>query len=162
MKTDLLPIRPAALDLATMLARWFLGALFVYMGLTKALNPVAFLKVLRQYEMVQSPFLLNSIAATLPWFEIFCGLLLLMGLAVRGSASISLLMLLVFTPLVLKRALALQAALHIPFCAVKFDCGCGSGEVWICRKLSENVFLILLSAWLLAGRGRQCSLRYTL
>jgi hypothetical protein len=81
---------------------------------------------------------------------------------VRGAALVSLLMLLAFTPLVLKRALELQAAANIPFCMVKFDCGCGAGEVWICRKLTENVLLMLVSAWLLFGGGRLLSLRYAL
>src|SRR5881392_4191009 len=70
------------LDLAAMLARWVLGGVFIYMGLSKALNPVEFLKLVRQYEMVSNPILLNSIAAALPWFEVFCGVLLLSGVAV--------------------------------------------------------------------------------
>lgn len=154
--------RISALDIAAVLARWLLGALFLYMGLSKALHPVEFLKLVRQYELVQNPFLLNSLAATLPWFEVFCGVLLLAGVAVRGSALMLLLMLAPFTWVVLQRALALQSALSIPFCSVKFDCGCGFGEVFICRKLAENVVLMLLSGWLLSGRGRQLSARYSL
>jgi uncharacterized membrane protein YphA (DoxX/SURF4 family) len=152
----------SAPDLAATLARWLLGGLFLYMGLTKALHPVDFLKLLRQYELTQSPLLLNSIAAALPWFEVFCGVLLLAGVAVRGSAVMLLLMLVPFTLVVLERALALRTALAIPFCAVKFDCGCGTGEVLICRKLVENGVLILLSGWLLLGRGRHLCARYSL
>jgi uncharacterized membrane protein YphA (DoxX/SURF4 family) len=148
------------LDSAGVPARWLLGAVFVYMGLSKALHPVEFLKVIRQYETVQSPFLLNLIAAALPWFEVVCGALLLTGIAVRGSAFVLLGLLVPFTGMILHRALALHAA--VPFCAIKFDCGCGSGEVFICRKLLENTVLILLSGWLLAGSGRKCSLRYHL
>ena len=151
-----------ALDLTAVLVRWFLGILFLYMGLNKALHPVDFLKMVREYEIVQSPMLLNSIAATLPWFEIFCGLLLLAGVAVRGSALMLLLMLAPFTLVVLQRALDMQAVLAIPFCAVKFDCGCGTGEVLICRKLVENGTLIFLSGWLLMGRGRLICARYGL
>jgi uncharacterized membrane protein YphA (DoxX/SURF4 family) len=132
------------------------------MGLSKALQPVDFLKLLRQYDIVQSSLPLNSIAAALPWFEIFCGLLLLAGVAVRGTALILMVMLAFFSVLVFHRALGVQAALAIPFCAVKFDCGCGTGEVFICRKLLENFLLMLLSGWLLAGRGRQLSLRFSL
>jgi uncharacterized membrane protein YphA (DoxX/SURF4 family) len=143
-------------------ARWLLGALFLYMGLNKALDPVEFLKLVRQYELVQTPLLLNSIAAALPWFEVFCGVLLLVGVAVRGSALMLLLMLVPFTIVVLQRALAQQAVLAISFCAVKFDCGCGTGEVLICRKLVENGVLILLSGWLLMGRGQHLCGRYSL
>ena len=151
-----------ALETAGVLARWLLGALFLYVGLNKAWHPVEFLKLVRQYELVDTPWLLNSIAASLPWFEVFCGLLLLSGVAVRGSALMLLLMLVPFTLIVLKRALAIHTAQTIPLCAVKFDCGCGTGEVLICRKLVENGFLILLSAWLLTGRGRPLCARYGL
>jgi hypothetical protein len=50
----------------------------------------------------------------------------------------------------------------MPFCTVKFDCGCGAGEVFICHKLVENTVLLLLAAWLLTGRGRQLCLRFSL
>ena len=153
--------RPAA-DTFAVLARWLLGAVFLYMGLNKALHPVEFLKLVRQYDLVQSSLLLNTIAAALPWFEIFCGLLLLAGVAVRGTAVMLIVMLVPFTVLVFRRALAMQSALAIPFCAVKFDCGCGTGEEFICRKLLENFLLILLSVWLLTGYGRQLSLRFSL
>lgn len=148
--------------MAAVLARWILGTVFIYAGLNKALHPVEFLKLLREYDLTQTPLLLNSLAAALPWFEVFCGLLLLAGIAVRGTALTLLLMLAPFTLLVLQRALVLHAALAIPFCAVKFDCGCGAGVEFICRKLTENVLLMLLAAGSLAGRGRRFSLRFDL
>lgn len=153
-----------AADAATVLGRCLLGALFVYMGLNKALQPVEFLKMVRQYDAVQNPFLLNSIAAALPWFEVVCGGLLLAGIAVRGSALILIGLLVPFTWMVFHRALTLhlQSAVPVPFCAIKFDCGCGSGEVFVCRKLLENVLLVLLSGWLVAGRGRRFCVRYRL
>jgi len=49
-----------------------------------------------------------------PWFEVFCGLLLLTGVAVRGTALTLLLMLVPFTLLVFRRALLLQVAQAIP------------------------------------------------
>lgn len=150
------------LDTPTLLARWFLGGLFIYMGMSKALHPVEFLKLVHQYQLTDSSFVLNFIAGALPWFEVFCGVLLILGVAVRGSALLLVLMLVPFTIVVLRRALAIHTLQSIPLCAVKFDCGCGNGEVWICRKLAENCGLILLAAWLLAGRGRQLSLRYQL
>jgi hypothetical protein len=139
-----------------------MGGLFIYMGMSKALHPVEFLKLVREYHLVQSPLLLNLIAAALPWFEVFCGVLLVAGIAVRGSALMLIAMLVPFTLLVFRRALAIQAALAIPFCAVKFDCGCGTGEVFICPKLLENFVLLLLSIWLLAGQGRRLCVRYGL
>ena len=150
------------MDIFAVLARWLLGAVFLYMGLNKALHPVEFLKMVRQYDLVQSSLLLNSIAGALPWFEILCGLLLLAGVAVRGTAVMLIVMLVPFTVIVFRHALVIQSALSIPFCAVKFDCGCGTGEVFICRKLLENSLFILFSVWLLAGSGRKFCFRYSL
>src|SRR5215469_3810584 len=149
-------------EYAGLLCRWILGVLFIYMGLTKALHPEMFLKLLRQYELTNSSFLLNSIAAGLPWFEVFCGLLLVAGVAVRGSALMLLLMLIPFTFVVFRRALAISDLQHIAFCAVRFDCGCGGGPVLICRKLVENSLMILMSCLLLTGLGRPLAARFRL
>ena len=154
------PLKPLSVDSAAAVTRWVLGGLFIYMGMSKAVfhDPVDFLKLVRQYEVVSSPVLLNVIAATLPWFEVLCGLLLLAGVAVRGTALVVVAMLLPFTVLILKRGLALAGAQALAFCAVKFDCGCGNGEVFVCRKLTENCLLIVLSAWLVfRARGRLCA-----
>ncbi len=152
-----------AQEAAASIARVWLGFVFIFMGLHKALpHPEYFLKLVRQYDMVTDPLLLNSIGAALPWFEVYCGLLLVFGVAVRGSAVMLAAMLVPFTLVVLKRALAIAAVSGLPFCAVKFDCGCGAGEVFICHKLVENTVLLLLTGWLLTGRGRQFCLRYSL
>ena len=100
----------AVVNILAVLARWLLGLVFLYLGLNKALHPVEFLKLVRQYDLVQSSLLLNSIAAALPWFEVFCGLLLLAGVAVRGTALMLVLMLVPFTVMVFRRALAIQSA----------------------------------------------------
>jgi len=162
MNTGLSSWKRATVNMFTVLGRWLLGATFIYLGLNKALHPVEFLKLVQQYDMTQNALFLNCIATGLPWFEVFCGLLLLAGVAVRGTALTLLLMLVPFTLLVLHQALLLQTAQGIPFCAVKFDCGCGNGAEFICRKLLENFLLVLLSGWMLAGYGRQFSLRFSL
>ena len=142
-----------ALNLSAVLVRWMLGAVFLYTGLSKALHPVDFLKLVRQYDLVQSSLLLNSIAAALPWFEIFCGLLLLAGVAVRGTALTLMLMLVPLTALVFHRALAIRIGaghpvlrreirlrlrhgrgLHLPQTAGKFSAdtvvGLAAGGIW--------------------------------
>lgn len=134
------------------LGRLLLGGLFLYMGLQKGLHPVEFLKQVRAYHVLTTPWMLNGVAAVLPWFEVICGFLLLLGVAVRGTALLVLLMLIPFTGMILRRALAIQEAKHLAFCAIQFDCGCGSGEVLVCRKLLENGCLILLALWLVWRR----------
>jgi uncharacterized membrane protein YphA (DoxX/SURF4 family) len=146
-------------DIAAVGARWLLGGLFIYMGLSKALHPVEFLKLVRQYNVTNEYLLLNVISAGLPWFEIFCGLLLVLGVAVRGAALLLVAMLVPFTILIFQRALGIQAAQRIPFCAIKFDCGCGAGEVLICRKLLENTLLTAIAAWLAFWRQHRFALR---
>jgi putative oxidoreductase len=150
------------MDYAAVLARWLLGGVFIYMGLNKALHPGDFLKMVHEYKMVSTPFLLNSIGAALPWFEVFCGLLLVTGVAVRGSALMLMLMLVPFTAIVIKRALAIAVTQGLSFWVVKFDCGCGNGEVIIWHKVIENSVLFLLACWLLAGQGRRFSARFSL
>lgn len=149
-------------DALVVLARWLVGALFIYMGLSKALDPVGFLKLVRQYEVLHASLLLNLVASALPWFEVFCGLLLVLGVAVRGTALMSVAMLVPFTVLVLIHALELGKTSGLPLCALKFDCGCGGGEVWICGKLMENFLLTLLSVWLICSRNNRLCLRHNL
>jgi len=157
-----MPQRSPRIEIAGLVGRWVLGAVFIYMGLSKALHPEDFLKLVRQYELTTNPIILNSIAAALPWFETFCGVMLVAGIAVRGTALVTVLMLVPFTVVIAKRALALAAALGKPFTSVKFDCGCGNGEVVIWQKLIENGLLVVLACLLVAGFGRKWCARYSL
>jgi uncharacterized membrane protein YphA (DoxX/SURF4 family) len=154
--------RQRAFELLAVGGRWFMGGLFVYMGCNKALHPEVFLKLVDQYQLVKAPLLLNSIAAALPWFEVICGLLLLAGVAVRGTAVLLIAMLVPFTLAVMARAISIAGAKGLALCAVKFDCGCGMGEVFACRKVVENCLLLLIAGWLLTGRGRAFALRFNL
>ena len=82
---DLTPFRQNMSSLVTLLARWLLGGFIFYTGVSKAMDPVGFLKLIQQYNVIQNHVVLNSIAAILPWFEIFCGLLMVTGIAIRGT-----------------------------------------------------------------------------
>lgn len=134
------------------LARILLGAFIIAMGVAKVLDPVAFLKLLREYELLASPQPLNSVAALLPWFEIFCGILLVSGILARAAAAITAAMFLAFTIAILHRALAIHATADIPFCQIRFDCGCGSGIVLVCAKVPENLALLAIATWLVFSR----------
>ena len=154
------PNRWRMADALSLIARCLLGVMFFYMGLHKTLHPVEFLKLVRQYDLLSHPLALNLVASALPWFEVFCGLLLVLGIAVRGTAVMLVAMLVPFTVLVFLRALAMQHAGGLPFCAIKLDCGCGAGEVLVCRKLAENSALLVLSLVAVTSRSRRwCLLR---
>ncbi len=154
--------RVTFLAIAPVLARWLVGAVFLSMGIQKILHPIEFLKLVRQYDLVHSYQLLNLIAAGLPWLEVFCGLLLIAGSAVRGTALVLVGLLLAFTAGILNRALAIHAGGGLAFCAIRFDCGCGTGEVFVCRKLAENAVLTVLAAVVAWSRCRTGCLRYSL
>jgi hypothetical protein len=92
------------------------------------------------------------------------------GVCIRGTALILFLMLVGFTGLIVQHALVIHHATRIAFCAIRFDCGCGVGEVLACQKIMENTCLILLDGMIfvywrrvaritlpqLKRRGRKC------
>ena len=141
-------------DAAGWMARLALGVIFLRMGLQKAQHPDEFLKLLHAYGVLERFLPLAWIAALLPWFEATCGVLLLLGWRVRGTLPLVAGMLGVFSLLVLQRALALSGATGMPLCAIRFDCGCGNGEVAVCRKLLENGLLLVICGVGFLGRSR--------
>jgi len=140
-----------------LVVRIVLAGLFLKMGLSKMLDPIDFLKLTREYHMLpETPsYFLNLTAVVLPALELVCGLALLVGLPVRGAAVTLLAMLVVFTGAIFLRSLDIHAQGGIAYCAIKFDCGCGTGEVYICRKLLENGGLLFLSLVAVFSRSRR-------
>lgn len=150
-------------DVIGFICRLGIGSVFVYSGWAKASDPIQFLKLLRQYDLVSHPLLQTAIAGLLPWLELFCGALLILGLAVRGTALLTTTLLVPFTIVVAAHAIHLQRLSGLPICAIRFDCGCGTGEVNVCAKILENAGMILGCALLaLGGLGRLLALKYTL
>ncbi len=143
-----------------LLARLIVGCVFVYMGALKVADPFEFLKAIRQFQMMpETPgLLLNSTAIVLPWLEIFAGVALVLGVFIRGAAAMLIVMLCVFTPAILIRALSIQATAGTPFFDIKFDCGCGGGPVIIWKKLLENFGLIVLAFVAFVSRSRRFTL----
>lgn len=142
------------------IARLVLGVVFVYQGWVKAnepTDPVAFAKLIRQYELLPDGayMILNASAVCLPWIEIVAGVLLILGLMVRGSALTLFLLLTVFTAAIVHRAIGIHGAEQIPWCDIKFDCGCGAGEQFVCSKVPQNVGLWLLSVVAMFSRSRR-------
>lgn len=140
-----------------LVARLILGGVFVWLGVNKVADPIGFLKLIREYALIPAdmPWLLNGMAVAFPWLEIWCGSLLLLGIAVRGVGASMLLLLGVFSTAILLRALDIHAAGGQAFCAIKFDCGCGTGEEYVCSKLPQNLALMLLAALTIWSHSRR-------
>ncbi len=90
-----------------------LGLVFLYAGVMKIIDPVAFAGSVAAYKIL--PYGLNYlVAAILPWVETICGLLLIVNYRVKASACIVLCMNLVF---MVALASTIVRGLDI-------DCGC--------------------------------------
>jgi len=163
---DALSLQPSLLrrtdasGIPLLLTRLLVGGMFIYMGVHKLGHPIEFLKQIRMYEMLPEtpPYFLNATAIVLPWLEIICGTLLIVGWAIRGAALQMLVMLSVFTPAILLRALAIHEEKGTPFMDIAFDCGCGGGVVITWKKLLENAGLWLLAAYALFSGSRRFTL----
>ncbi len=126
-----------------------LGLVMVAFGWLKIGDPVSFLKAIHEYDFLptQPPLLLNLLAIWIPVLEILGGLGLILGKGRKGAALILGIFLFAFTIGVAIRGHGLATEQGIGWCAVAFDCGCGSGIVNLCSKLLENGLLILGCAW---------------
>lgn len=150
---------PWSAGLPLLVARVALGAQFLRLGVAKLGDPVAFLKLVREYGVLPEPHGLNLVAIVVPWLEVWLAALLLLGVAVRGVGLAMLVLLAGFSTAIAVRTGALADAGSLPFCEVAFDCGCGTGVVVACHKLLENGVLMLLCGVALAARTRRWCLR---
>ncbi|RQW88368.1 MAG: DoxX family membrane protein [Geobacter sp.] len=90
-----------------------LGLVFVYAGFLKVRDPIAFAGSVAAYKLL--PYFFNYlVAATIPWVELICGTLLIIGYRVRASAGIVATMNILFIALL---ASTIMRGLDI-------DCGC--------------------------------------
>ena len=124
-----------------LIARLILGGVFVYAGFLKMRSPLEFADNIAAYQLLPAGAI-NLLALGLPFFEIFCGLLVLTGFHIRiGATGIST-MLLVFMMAI---ALALKKGLAI-------DCGCFGGHSWLESNLwvvlGRNGVLLLLAVFI--------------
>lgn len=143
-----------------LLTRLLLGGMFIYMGVSKLGHPIEFLKLIRMYHMLPEtpPYFLNGTAIVLPWLEILCGALVILGFGLRGAALQMFVMLSVFTTVILWRTLAIRGQTGQPFTEIAFDCGCGGGVVIIWKKLLENVGLWGLAVYAMLSGTRRFTL----
>jgi len=125
--------------------RLVLAAVFIYAAMQKIGKPLAFADEIRMYRIVGIGPVLYIMAIALPWIELFCGLSLLTGLLMRGSALILFVFNAVFIVAVSIRTVGIMGEEGIGFLSVYFDCGCGFGATHAWKKLLEDAIFFLFS-----------------
>jgi len=132
-------------DYLVLALRLILAAVFIYAALQKIGKPLAFADEIRMYRILDLGPLLYIMAIVLPWIELFCGLSLLTGLLMRGSALILFVFNAVFLVAVSIRTAGIMGDEGIGFMSVYFDCGCGFGATHAWKKLIEDTAFFLFS-----------------
>ena len=135
--------------------RLVLAAVFIYASFQKIGKPLAFADEIRMYRILDLGPSLYIMAIVLPWVELLCGISLLTGVCMRGSALFLLALNAVFLVAVTARTIGIMGEEGIEFLKVYFDCGCGFGETHAWKKLLEDLaFMIFSAAVLFAPRYR--------
>lgn len=148
-----------AAGIVILVARLALGGVMLFYAIAKIADPVAFLKEVHNYGILPEgwPILTNFTAIVLPYAELVLGLALVLGLLRSGAGAIITSLMIAFIIALTSRALGIYRADGIPFCSVHFDCGCGTGEVYICKKLAMNALLLVMGLIVTFGRSRRYS-----
>jgi len=80
--------------------RLYIGSIFIYASMSKITDPAVFAENIAAYRIM--PYWgLNLTAIILPWLELICGFLLIIGLRTRATALILAGMLSIFTAFVI-------------------------------------------------------------
>jgi putative oxidoreductase len=132
-------------------ARLILGAVFIYASLEKIQNPAGFAQAIYNYRMVPES-LINIMAIVLPWLELICGVLIIVGVFVRGSALLIGAMLAVFI-------VALSSAI---LRGLDISCGCFTlegGRGIAGKTLVEDILLMVCVGIALLYGGKTFSFK---
>ncbi len=101
------------LDWLVFIARLVLGVVFIYASYDKILEPAAFARNVENYRFL--PYqLVNIFAIILPWLELICGILLILGVYVEAAAGIIGILLVMF----------IIAISHALLRGIDISCGC--------------------------------------
>jgi uncharacterized membrane protein YphA (DoxX/SURF4 family) len=125
--------------------RFFLASVFIYAAVQKIGKPLAFADEIRMYGILDVGPLLYIMAIVLPWIELICGISLVTGIFLRGSALALLLLNAMFLIAVSIRTVGIMRSDGISFGAVYYDCGCGFGATYAWKKLLEDSCFFLFS-----------------
>ncbi|HEY5673809.1 MAG TPA: MauE/DoxX family redox-associated membrane protein [Malonomonas sp.] len=128
--------------------RLLLAAVFIYAGVIKGTDPIAFAGQVANYQLL--PYAWNYlVAAILPYLELLCGILLLLNRRVRPA-------LLVLFGLNLIFMLAISSLIVR---GIDIDCGCFRPDAanktspWMALWRDIGLLLLMVSTWLLRYRA---------
>jgi uncharacterized membrane protein YphA (DoxX/SURF4 family) len=133
---------------AILIARLLIGGLFVYASFHKILDPAAFAKAVRNYQMLPVE-VTNLVALVLPWIEILVGMLLILGIQTKPSALIASCLIAIF----------LVGLYRAYFTGLDIECGCFStdplsaGRISLLTLVRDSVLLPVSLMILIADRG---------
>ncbi len=125
-----------------LLARFILGAVFIYASLDKIADPVAFSTNIDNYHI--TPIAINNLTALIiPWVELIIGLSLITGVFLDG-ASILTMALLVFFIFIITQAYMRGISLHCGCFKSAVDPGLGDlKQEMLWRIFEDFLFLVL-------------------
>ena len=118
--------------------RIIIGVVFIYASIGKIINPEAFAKAIKNYEMLPIT-MINLPAIILPYLELFTGALLMIGRLKKGAASITIIMLVFF----------LIGLIQAYIRGLDINCGCFSLES--ASSKSDILLRIIEDFLMLAG-----------
>lgn len=115
--------------------RLYIGGVFIFASMNKVVYPAEFAETIASYQIV--PYWgVNATAAVLPWLEMVCGVLLLLGVRVKAAAAVISVMLAAFTV-----AIAINLIRGTPI-----SCGCFSSledEMSLMTLLRDVIWLAM-------------------
>lgn len=133
-----------AIRIVSLVARLGLAAVWLISGGIKFLDPVQTKIAVRAYQLLPES-LVGPVAIAMPLVEIVLGLLLLVGLAVRASAAVSVLMLVVL----------ISVIISVWARGLSIDCGCFGGggaadvDAWdYLNEILRDIGFLASALWL--------------
>ena len=126
-----------------LLARFILGAVFIYASLDKIADPVAFSTNIDNYHI--SPIAINNLAALiLPWIELIIGLSLITGVFLDG-ASILTIGLLAFFIFIITQAYMRGISLECGCFKTAVDPSLGDLKQEMLWRIFEDILFLVLA-----------------
>ncbi len=132
-------------DYLNLIARIFVGGIFLIAAISKISDPTGFAKEISNYQIMPN-FTINFFALILPWIELFSAFLIITGIRIKSSSLIIISLTIIFNIAIL---IAIAKGLNI-------NCGCHTkvmAELIGWRKIFENTLLLLFTIYLFYSKG---------